>query len=113
MPENRGDPTIEGENEVWPDFHPSDFVVGDPGFAPQPEGTGPIFPILSSLVAPVVNYSALLAPKTQKNWLPPPPPGLCEQALVLPLSAIQPDCYRNVRYPDLVHPLSLSVSPAP
>src|ERR1022692_1188686 len=74
-PENRGDPTIEGENEVWPDFHPSDFVVGDPGFAPQPEGTGPIFPILSSLVASVVNYSALPAPKTQKNWLPSPPAG--------------------------------------
>ena len=73
--ENRGDPTIEGKNDVLPGFHPSDFVVGAPGFAPQLEGTGPIFPILSSLVASVVNYSALLAPKTQKNWLPSPPAG--------------------------------------
>jgi len=40
------------------------------GFAPQPEGTGPIFLILLSLVASVVNYSALLVPKTQKKLAP-------------------------------------------
>src|ERR1039458_9836046 len=43
------------------------------GFSPQPEGTGPIFPISSLLVAPVTRYSALLAPRTEKNWLPSPP----------------------------------------
>ena len=53
------------------------------GFAPQPGGTGPIFLILASLVAPVTHYSALLAPKTQKNWLPSPPPQEYEQALNL------------------------------
>ena len=43
------------------------------GFSPQPEGTGPVFPISSLLVAPVTGYSALLAPRTEKNWLPSPP----------------------------------------
>jgi hypothetical protein len=54
------------------------------GFSPQPgapgkrtlfdgveaEGTGPIFLISSLLVAPVTGYSSLLAPRTEKNWLP-------------------------------------------
>ena len=58
------------------------------GFSPQPgvpgkltlfdgveaEGTGPIFPISSLLVAPVTSYSSLLAPRTEKNWPPSPPP---------------------------------------
>ena len=43
------------------------------GFSPQPEGTGPIFPISSLLAASVTGYSALLAPRTEKNWLPSPP----------------------------------------
>jgi hypothetical protein len=43
------------------------------GFSPQPEGTGPVFPISSLLVAPVTGYSALFAPRTEKNWLPSPP----------------------------------------
>ena len=43
------------------------------GFSPQPEGTGPISPISSLLVASVTGYSSLLAPRTEKNWLPSPP----------------------------------------
>src|SRR5271165_4966823 len=35
-------------------------------FAPQPEGTGPVFPSSSSLVASGTSYSALLAPRTEK-----------------------------------------------
>jgi hypothetical protein len=47
------------------------------GFALQPEGTGPIFPISLSLVAPVIHYSALLASGTRENWLPSPPSEEC------------------------------------
>src|SRR5579863_3962058 len=39
-------------------------------FSPQPAGTGPVLPISSSLVASVTGYSALLAPRTEQNWLP-------------------------------------------
>src|SRR6266702_6622397 len=38
-PEGCGGSTVEGENEIWPDF------------SPQPFGPGPIFPISSSIVA--------------------------------------------------------------
>jgi hypothetical protein len=48
------------------------------GFSLQPgveaEGTGPIFLISSLLFASVTSYSALLASRNEKNWLPSPPP---------------------------------------
>ena len=55
-------------------------------FSPQPEGTGPIFPISSLLVAPVTGYSSLLAPRTEKNWLP---------SLSCQYMSIQPRAYSN------------------
>jgi hypothetical protein len=41
-PEVYGDPTFEGENEVWPDFHPSDedLSLGAPDSRHNPEGRG-------------------------------------------------------------------------
>jgi len=43
-PEHRGDPTIEGENEVRPNFHPNDFVAGDPGICAATRRDGANFP---------------------------------------------------------------------
>ncbi len=43
------------------------------GFSPQPEGTGPFFPISLSFVAPVIHYSSLLTSRTRENRLPSPP----------------------------------------
>ena len=42
-------------------------------FSPQPEGTGPVFPIMLSLVAPVTHYGSLLTSRTGKNRLPSQP----------------------------------------
>ena len=39
-------------------------------FAPQPKGTGPVFPISLSLVAPVIDHSTLLAPKYSEKLAP-------------------------------------------
>ncbi|MGA3159651.1 MAG: hypothetical protein ABSC77_00425 [Terracidiphilus sp.] len=41
-PEGCGGSTVEGENEVWPDFHPSDEdqSLGTPDFRRSPKGRG-------------------------------------------------------------------------
>jgi hypothetical protein len=70
------------------------------GFSPQPEGTGPIFPISSLLVASVIDHSALLASRTEKNWPPSPPP---EVVLAGPgvglVRAFRNRSYRTQGYP--------------
>src|ERR1035441_8282611 len=65
-------PRQDGARRVWR-FQAQGRQRSMGGFSPQPEGTGPIFPISSLLVVSVTGYSALLAPRTEKNWLPSPP----------------------------------------
>ena len=40
--EGCGGSTVEGENEIWPDFHPSDedLSLGTPDFRSSPKGRG-------------------------------------------------------------------------
>src|SRR5438045_9695717 len=68
-PDGCGGPTVEGENEVWPDFHRN----------PPGRGQFSRFRCYSSLTD--TRYVSILAPRTRKNWLPAPPPRQCEQAL--------------------------------
>jgi len=44
--EGCGGSTVEGENEVWPDFHPSDKdpSLGTPDFRCNPKGRGQFSP---------------------------------------------------------------------
>ena len=77
--------TVEGENEVWRDLRRNPgprraaFACWGgsraPGARPlragvEAEGTGPFFPISSSIVACIPRYARLLAPRTEKKWLP-------------------------------------------
>jgi hypothetical protein len=41
-PEGFGGSKVEGDNEVWPDFHPSDEIpsLGTPDFTRNPKGRG-------------------------------------------------------------------------
>ena len=61
--EGCGGSTVEDDNEVWPDFHRN----------PKGWGQFPPFHRRSSLED--TPYSSLLAPRTEKNWLPAPPVG--------------------------------------
>ena len=111
--------TVEGENEVWPDCRPSDEdlslwtpdstpatktcrwgprippqrrrpVAGDPGFSPQPEGTGLFFPISPSIVARIPRYAALRSPRTEKKWLPS---LSCQYMSIRPCTGKNEPCY--------------------
>src|SRR5271165_2513735 len=89
-PEGCGGSTVEGENEVWPDFHPNDKgpSLGTPDLRRNPSGRGQFSSSLrrSSLAdtrylprgrRPVRGgplYASLLTPRPKKNWLPSPPP---------------------------------------
>jgi len=64
------------ENEVWAVFRRNPGVPDTRSLrgGVEVEGTGPIFLIPSLLVVSVTSYSALLTPRTEKNWRPSPPP---------------------------------------
>ena len=57
-PEGCGGSTVEGENEVWPDFRRN----------PKGRGQFSSFRRQSSLAD--TRYASLLTPRTEKNWLP-------------------------------------------
>ncbi len=57
------------------------------GFSPQPFGTGPVFPISLSRVAPVSHYSSLLPVDANQDLAPEPggdlPQGRAQDFLVV------------------------------
>jgi hypothetical protein len=68
-PEGCGGSTVEGENEVWLDFHPSDqdLSLGTPDFRRNPSGRGQFFPFRRRSSLRYTRYPSLLAPRTVKN----------------------------------------------
>src|ERR1019366_3559777 len=76
--EGCGGATVEGENDVWPDFRRN------------PKGRGQFSPDIRHSSLGDTRYPSLLTPRSEKNWLPSPPPRSCEQTLVL---SFQAQCY--------------------
>ena len=62
--EGCGGPTVEDENEVWPDFHPCDKdpSPGTPDLCRNPEGWGQFLPFHRRSSLEDTPYSSLLAP---------------------------------------------------
>ena len=60
--EGCGGSTVEDENEVWPDFRRN------------PSGRGQFSPFRCQSSLADTRYASLLTPRTEKNWLPAPPP---------------------------------------
>ena len=61
--EGCGGTTVEDDNEVWR------------GLTRNPKGWGQFSPFRRHLSLEDTPYSSLLAPRTEKNWLPAPPAG--------------------------------------
>ena len=68
-PEGCGGPTVEGENEVWPDFRRN------------PKGRGHFSPFRRRSSLADTRYASLLAPRTEKKWLPALPASICRYTL--------------------------------
>ena len=73
--EGCGGPTVESDNEVWRDFrrNPGPPLRSMTEWKPKGWGQFSSFRCRKSLEDS--RYSSLLAPKTEKNWLPAPPAG--------------------------------------
>ena len=68
-PEGCGGPTVEGGNEVWPDFRRN------------PKGRGHLSTFLRPWSFADTRYASLLIPRTAKKWLPSLATCICRYTL--------------------------------